>query len=137
MNGRLIRAVVGIAATVLVLVPGAALGSKTFFSATDGNTLLSFALKTGSEKQKLVDFQWDKLKCGSDRLTAGLGDPVKVQKDGSFESEQTVVDAPDGMEIEAKLKGQVAKDATKVTGKLKLTGTCGSKVTFKATPSAG
>jgi hypothetical protein len=131
MGRRKMRAAAGVAAVALV-VPAAALGSKTFFSATDGKALITFALKSG-QKEKITDFSWDGLKCAGDRFAGGLEDPVKVHKDGSFESEQPVP----GTDLEAKLKGTVSKDATKVNGKLKLTGDCINKVTFKARPSAG
>src|SRR5215208_2073734 len=98
MGRRKMRAAAGVAAIAMV-VPAAALASKTFFSATDGKALITFALKSG-EKEKITDFFWDGLKCAGEHFAGGLEDPVKVHKDGSFESEQPVP----GTDLEAKRK---------------------------------
>jgi hypothetical protein len=131
------RLAVALAAILVVVVAGTALASKTFFTATDGKTSIFMALKDSGGKQKLVDFSWDALKCGGDSFTAGLDDPIKVKNDGSFESEQPVAGAAEGVEIEAKVKGQVNEHKAKITGKLKLTGDCVNKTEFTATESAG
>ncbi|MDX6581679.1 MAG: hypothetical protein QOI10_863 [Solirubrobacterales bacterium] len=135
MNARW-KLTLGVAAVLVVALAASAMASKTFFTATKGKASIFLALKSGS-KQKIVDFSWDGLKCGPDRFTAGLGDAIKVKNDGSFKSEQPVAGAAEGVEIAAKVKGQVGQHVAKVTGKLKLTGDCETKVNFTATESAG
>jgi hypothetical protein len=130
------KLILGVASVLVVALAASAMASKTFFTATKGKTSIFLALKSGS-KQKIVDFSWDGLKCGSDRFTAGLHDAIKVKNDGSFNSEQAVAGAADGVQIAAKVKGQVGQRVAKVTGKLKLTGDCETTVDFKATESAG
>ena len=132
MNARRTRGAILIATVALLLIPAAALSSKVFYSATDGKALITFAVKSGN-KEKIVDFAWDGLKCSGDRFTAGLEDPVKIKRDRSFETEQPV----EGTDLLAKLKGTVAKDAKHVYGRLKLKGECTVKVKFKAAISAG
>ena len=137
MNGRWKRTAVGAVAVMALALPAIAIGSKTFFTATDGKASIFITLKDQGGKQKIVDFEWDGLKCQSDRFTAGLGDNIKVKNDGSFESEQPVEGAAEGVEIDAKLKGQVNQRKGKISGKLKLTGDCINKTEFTATVSAG
>ena len=132
MNARRTRGAILIATVALLLTPATALSSKVFYSATDGKALITFAIKSG-QKQKITDFAWDGLKCGGERLAGGLGDPVKIKNDRTFESEQAL----EGTDLVAKLKGTVTKDETQVKGKLKLKGECGVKVEFTAAQSAG
>jgi hypothetical protein len=130
------RAWTAVGALALALtLPAIAFASKTFFTAQVGSqTVIGFELKQG-QKSKIVDFSWDGLKCGSDSFTAGLADAITVKSDRSFKSKQQVAGAAEGVEILANLKGAVAKDASKVTGTLKLTGDCESgKVDFTAKP---
>jgi hypothetical protein len=137
MNGRWTRMTVGVVAVMMLALPAIALGSKTFFTASDGKASIFMGLKDSGGKQKIVDFSWDGLKCGSDRFTGGLDDAIKVKNDGSFESEQPVSGTSEGVEIDAKLKGQVNQNVAKIAGKLKFTGDCEGKADFKATESAG
>jgi hypothetical protein len=127
-----------VTAALILLVPAVALAGKISFDAHVGSkTIIGFALKQGAHP-KIVDFSWDGLKCGQDSFTAGLGDPIKVKSDGSFKSSQPVAGAAEGVQIDAKLKGTVADDASKVTATLKLTGDCETgKLDFTAKPSAG
>lgn len=139
VNGRWIRVGLAIGAIAAVTVASVAMASKTFFTATDGKASIFITLKDKGGKQKIVDFEWDGLKCtaGGDRFTAGLGDAIKVKRDGSFKSEQPVAGAAEGVEIDAKVKGTVDQEIAKITGKLKLTGDCANKTEFTATESAG
>jgi hypothetical protein len=122
--------------TGVLVLPSLALAGKTSYEAHVGkHTVIGFDLKDGS-KMKIVDFFWDGLSCGADSFTAGLGDPVAVKSDGSFKSKQPVAGAAEGVQIDAKLKGQVSDDASKVKATLKLTGDCETgKVAFTAKPT--
>ena len=139
MSARWKRTAVGVVAVMVFVLASTAIASKIFFTATDGKASIFMALKDKDGKQKLVNFEWDGLKCvpGGDRFTAGLGDAIKVKSDGSYKSEQPVEGAAEGVEIDAKVKGQVNQHKAKITGKLRLTGDCDNKTEFTATESAG
>jgi hypothetical protein len=137
MRGASRRISVVLVATGVLVLPSLALAGKTAYEAHVGkHTVIGFDLKEGS-KTKIVDFSWDGLSCGADSFTAGLGDPITVKSDGSFKSKQPVAGAAEGVQIEAKLKGQVNGDASKVNATLKLTGDCeNGKVDFTAKPTS-
>ena len=126
-------AIVGVA----LFVPATALASKTFFTATDGKASLFLTLKDQGGKQKRVDVSWDGLKCEGDRFTGGLDDAIKVKSDGSFKSQQPIIGLAEGVDIDAKMKGQVNERKAKITGTLKFLGDCRTKASVTATASAG
>lgn len=134
MRGRRVRIMMGVMAVVLALGAGTATAAKIFFSASHGQRSLGFTLNT--TKGKIIGFAWENLRCSDDRVSGGLPDAVKVKSDRSFLSEQSV-ETIEGVKIDVRLKGTVARDESEVNGKLKFSGECESKGTFEAVPQAG
>ena len=135
MNGRWKRTAVGLIAVMALALPAIALGSKTFFTATNGKKSLFMTLKDSGGERKIVDVSWDGLKCDDAKFTGGLDGATKVKNDGSFKSQLPIIGLDE--DVDAKFKGQVNDRKAKITGTLKFLGDCKNKATFTATVSAG